>query len=350
MTVRIGFIGAGFMGQLAHLHSFLRVPGCEVVALAEAKPQLRQQVADQHQISRRYASHEALLADDQVDAVICSQPFHRNYELGLQVLKAGKHLLTEKPMAGRLDDATALVELAAVRGLIYVVGFMKRYDPGVLLARQQLQQWSESGEMGSISLADATCFLGDWLQNPGQPIRTDEPLPGPGLTPRYPDHVADADRSHYDHFLNIYSHTINLLHFLLPDEPITCVTAHRRGSAYVVVLRSGELLISLRGAPSKSHQWEEGATIHFERGRLELRTPTPLNRQKVAEVMVAHSTEHAWTEQRLYPPVEWAFYRQARAFVEAIAGGPPPAASGRDCLADVALMEEIFLKLNEQAS
>jgi predicted dehydrogenase len=332
---------------LAHLHSFLRVPNCEVAALAEAKPLLRQKVADHHHIPRRYASHEELLADARVDAVVCSQPFHRNYELGMQVLKAGKHLFTEKPMAGRLDDATALVELARQRGLIYAVGFMKRYDPGVLLAQESLQQWRGSGELGAMTSADVTCFLGDWLQNPGEPIRTDEPDLGHPLTPRYPDHLADTDRPHYDHFLNIYSHTVNLLHFLLPQQPISCLSAHRSGRSYLVALGSGDLLISLRGAPSRSHQWEESACFHFERGRLELHNPTPLNRQKVGELVVVRHAGKAWSQQRLFPPVEWAFYRQAKASVEAVAGGPPPAASGQACLADVALMEQIFLRLRE---
>lgn len=342
MTVRIGFIGVGFMGQLAHLHSFTRVAGCEVAALAEAKPILRRKVAEHHRITVTYPSHEDLLADPSIDAVVCSQPYHRNVTLGRAVLEAGKHLFTEKPMAARLDDAQGLVDLAERNGLVYAVGFMKRYDPGVVLARDRLALLRRSGRMGAMVMADATCFLGDWLHNPGQPIRTDEPVINDGVEPRAPDFVPPEDRPAYDHFLNIYSHTVNLLHFLLPDAPLACLSAHREGRSYVAVLGAGDVLITLRGAPSRSHQWEEMVSVHFERGRLEVHNPTPLNRQRTAEVLIVQETDNVWARERLIPPIEWAFYRQAQAFVEAVAGGPPPAANGRACLADVELLERIF--------
>jgi len=141
MTVRIGFVGTGFMGQLAHLHSFSQVHDCEIVAVAEARPKLGKQVAERYGISTVYGSHEDLLKDDTVDALVCSQPYHRNYYLGRAVLGAGRSLFTEKPMAATVADARELVAIAEQNHLVYAVGFMKRYDAGIQLARSVISDF-----------------------------------------------------------------------------------------------------------------------------------------------------------------------------------------------------------------
>ncbi|MCC5828529.1 MAG: Gfo/Idh/MocA family oxidoreductase [Phycisphaeraceae bacterium] len=343
--VRLGFIGAGFMGQLAHLHSYRQLDGCQIVALAEAKPELGRKVAARFDIKRLYGSHRQLLEDDGVDAVIVSQPYHHNVELGRQVLESGRHLFTEKPMAARLEDAQLLVDLARSRNLRYACGFMKRYDPGVRLARRKLDELREGGGLGRLRMIDAACFLGDWLENPGQPIRSDEPAAAEPITPRYPAFLPESRRDLYDHFLNIYSHTINLLRFLLPGHDLKCVSAHHQDRGFLVVLRAGDVLVSLRGVPSAAPKWQEWATFQFEKGRVHLDLPTPLNRQKVADVTVLQPDGDGWIEQRMVAPVRWAFLEQARAFIEAIEAGRGPAAEGQACLPDVALMESIFQKL-----
>lgn len=345
MIVRFGFLGTGFMGQLAHLESFHRVPGCDVVAVAEMRPELGRKVASRYGIPSVYRSHAELLADDSVDAVVASQPFHRNYDLGRRVLRAGKHLFTEKPMAGTLDDARELVTLARENALVYAVGFMKRHDPGVQLAQRIVAEFNETGELGDLKMVDTTCFLGDWLQNPGRPITTGEAPPSDDLQPRYPKFLDPGLSAVYDHFLNIYSHNVNLLHFLLPGRQIRCESAHRVGQSFLVALRAKDVLISLRGAPSRSDRWEEQTSLHFENGRVEIQSAAPMNRQKVADVGIWRESRGAWTAERLFAPVEWAFYRQAAMFAQAVGRRTALSTSGENCLADVALMEEIFRKL-----
>src|SRR5260221_13620169 len=120
----IGFLGTGFMGQLAHLYNYADNPDCRVVALAEIRPKLAQAVAERYNVQKVYADHRALLADPEVEAVVCSQPFHNNYPLGQQVLAAGKALITEKTMVNRLDDGEELVALARQHGRVFALGLM----------------------------------------------------------------------------------------------------------------------------------------------------------------------------------------------------------------------------------
>jgi predicted dehydrogenase len=350
MSVSIGFLGTGFMGQIAHLANYVQIPECKVVSLAEVRSKLGRKVASYYHIPTVCNSHEELLADDSIDAVIASQPYHRNYYLGRQVLESGKHLFTEKPMAANLKDAKELVSLAKAKKLKYAVGFMKRYDPGIQLSQKVLANFNKNNELGSLKMVDTTCFLGDWLQNCAQPIATDEPPPADNLQPRYPDDLDSALQKQYDHFLNIYSHNVNLLHFLLPDSKIICESGYCKNNSFLITLSAGNVLISLRGTPGISNKWEEHTSFYFEKGRVEIQSAAPMNRQKVADVTVWRESGGSWTQQNLFAPVQWAFYKQAEAFVRAIDKDADLPTSGDKCLADAALMEDIFKKLKQETN
>src|SRR5258707_13521162 len=145
---RIGFLGTGFMGQLAHLANYADNPDCQVVALAEVRPRLAEAVAAKYGVPKMYAAHRDLVADPEVQAVVCSQPFRNNYPLGKQVLQAGRSLITEKPMVTRLDDGQEMGDLAPGKGVVNAGGFMKRSDPGWQLARLQMQELVYAGGLG----------------------------------------------------------------------------------------------------------------------------------------------------------------------------------------------------------
>ncbi|NUP99088.1 MAG: Gfo/Idh/MocA family oxidoreductase, partial [Armatimonadetes bacterium] len=151
--VRLGFVGAGMMGQLAHLANYATLPGVELVALAEGRTELAEAVAARYQVGAVFADHRAMLAEARLDAVVAICPFHLNYGLARAVLEAGLHLATEKPLCVGRPAAAELVELAAARGQVYQVSYMKRWDPGVELARRQVAAWRADGEAGELLLA-----------------------------------------------------------------------------------------------------------------------------------------------------------------------------------------------------
>src|SRR5690554_3936741 len=95
--VRIGFIGVGGMGQCAHLINYVDRLDCEVVALAELRPGLAKSVAARYGVPRIYPDHEALLAEEKVDALVASQPYRRHGVLLPDLFTAGVPVLTEKP-------------------------------------------------------------------------------------------------------------------------------------------------------------------------------------------------------------------------------------------------------------
>ncbi len=342
---RIGFIGVGMMGQIAHLANYTRLRDageCEVAGVTDLKPSLAQAVGKHYNVPV-YQSNEALLDDPSVDAVVCIQQWPNNYRLVKQILQAGKSVLTEKPMVGRLDEAEELAALAKEKGVLYAVGFMKRYDTGVGLAKKLLTEFRGNEELGQLISVDALCDGGDWIQNAGSPIRVDDPTRLPPLQPTYPAGCeTPAQRSAYDYLVNIFAHNINLCHYLLDSEMQVYAAQFRGHSAMQALLRTRDVLITVRGANSPSQEWREYTTFTFSKGQVVIKTPVPLNRQQSASVLVTSEGKHGFTTTAYHAPVDWAFYREARGFVHALAGEEPLLAPAETCLWDVRVMQNII--------
>lgn len=340
------FVGTGGMGQQAHLANYaqLRDAGtCEIAGVVDLQRDLAEAVAARYQVPRVYDDVDTALADARVTGVVCIQQWANNYPLVKRILQAGKSVITEKPMVGRLDEAEELVSLAAERGVLYAVGFMKRYDPGVQLAKRLVDQALASGELGPLRSVDALCNGGDWRQNVGAPIRMEQVMPLPPLIPTYPDACrTPRQREAYGYLLNIFSHNINLCHYLLGAELEPRSAAFQGSAAMLATAHCGETLVSIRGASSAAHEWRERTTLTFANGEIVIRSATPMNRQQVAEVAVLRKEGDTFRTTLHHAPIAWAFYRQAEGFVRALASDAPLLAPADRCVWDVRVMQRMI--------
>jgi predicted dehydrogenase len=184
--LRMGYVGCGFMAQKVHLPNFLSNPECEVVALAELRPQLGRKVQSRLGIPRLYASHEELAADPDVKAVGVSAGLSVQGDIARDLLLAGKHVFMEKPMAVSIAQAQEIVEAARSSGRVLMVGYMKRYDAGSELAKELIERVRRTGELGKPLYMRAHNFCGDWICGLDTPMdSTEEPVP-PASPPRIP--------------------------------------------------------------------------------------------------------------------------------------------------------------------
>jgi predicted dehydrogenase len=135
--VRFGYVGCGFVAQNIHIPNFKSLPECDFQAIAEARPELGQQVADYYGIPRVYASHEDIAADPDIEAVGVSGPYALQGAIAEDLLRAGKHVFMEKPMAVSVARAQGIVDAEKASGKRLMVGYMKRYDSGNILLKQQ---------------------------------------------------------------------------------------------------------------------------------------------------------------------------------------------------------------------
>lgn len=102
---------------------------------------------------RPYGALQAALEGGEVDAVALLVPHHLHERLALEVLRAGRHLLLEKPMATAPDACARILAAADAAGVVFMVGENAQYWPGVLRAKQLL----EEGAIGALITARAWC-------------------------------------------------------------------------------------------------------------------------------------------------------------------------------------------------
>ena len=139
MTVRMGYVGCGFLAQKVHIPNLQALPQFELVAVAEVRPELARRVQRRHGIPRLFRDHRELAGDAEIEAVAVSGHYCGQGEIAIDLLRAGKDVFLEKPMAVSLAQADRILEAERESGRRLMVGYMKRYDPGNLLVKALLE-------------------------------------------------------------------------------------------------------------------------------------------------------------------------------------------------------------------
>jgi UDP-N-acetylglucosamine 3-dehydrogenase len=143
--LRVGIVGLGAFGE-SHIRAYTALPHVEIAAVASRSPARAAEIAARYGIPAWHGSHGDLIADDSIDAVSITTAEAEHREPAVMALRAGKHVLVEKPLASTLDDAAAIV--AAARGAtgILMPGHILRFDPKYAGARAAAVR----GDLGRI--------------------------------------------------------------------------------------------------------------------------------------------------------------------------------------------------------
>lgn len=342
--IRIGIIGCGFIGQVAHLPHYISNNDCEVVALAELREELGKKLCKRWDIPKFYNNHHDLLDDPDVDAVVIVVRRHHTATIALDAIKAKKHLLTEKPMAQTLEQAKLLAEEAKKNNLIYSVGFMRRYDPTVNWVKNKLFNVLNSGQLGKI--LSFRCFLsagGDYC-NIGGEIKTQEPRPTHQILPIAPSFLPDNLHRQFEHFVNVCGHDINLIRYLFSDLQIKPkYFEHKIGRGAIVILDMGEFSGTLEWSDTlQPKKWDEGIEIRFEKGYLKLDlVPAFLRNCPSNACLYVDNGEEGYFES---PRSDWtwAFQNEDNEFIKCLGNHKSTRSVAEDCVKDMELIEQIW--------
>jgi NDP-hexose-3-ketoreductase len=154
-TVRIGVLGCASIALRRTIPAILSYPRTTLAAVASRDPEKAKQVAERFGCDA--TTYEELLRRDDVDAVYVPVPPALHLPWGLEVLRAGKHLLLEKPAATSADEARQLVDEAGARGLVLRENFTFLHHGQHRTVRDLLA----AGRLGTVrTLSAAFCFPG----------------------------------------------------------------------------------------------------------------------------------------------------------------------------------------------
>lgn len=127
MGLRVGLVGTGLAGPLFSGALATQPGGAELVAVAARREESARAYAAKHDIPRIFADWQTLVADPEIDVVCIATPTGTHREIAVAAARAGKHVLTEKPIATTLADADAMIEACAAAGVQLGVIFMYRF-------------------------------------------------------------------------------------------------------------------------------------------------------------------------------------------------------------------------------
>ncbi len=346
--VRLGYIGCGFMAQNVHLPNFATLDDCRLVALAETRPRLGAQVAARYGIPTVYGDHRDLAADSTVEAVAVSADFAGQGEIAADLLRAGKHVFMEKPMAVSVAQAARILAAARAGGARLMVAYMKRYDPGNVLVRDTIRRWREGGEMGRLLYARNHGFCGNWTADldTSRMLTTDEPYPPSSATDVLPAWLP-ADRvKGYVGYLQQYTHNVNLLRYLLDagdDVGVRTVDLDADGLTGLVTLDLAGTRGIIESGSTTFHAWDEHTQVYFERGWIHAWAPPFFVKPAQSRVEIYEGGKHhSYTYPIVEPQTAWPYREEAASFVRALRTGEPFRSSGEDTATDVRLFEDIY--------
>jgi predicted dehydrogenase len=163
-----GVIGAGGIADRRTLPAMMLAKNASLAAVMEVEAGFAEKLRAKYNAAKAYTDAEALLSDPAVEAVYIASPVGAHYKQALAAIKAGKHILMEKPIAMKIEEGKELVKLCAEKNLQFSAGFMMGFHP----CHAKLREIAASGGFGDIvsMRAQLTCWYpeipGAWRQDP----------------------------------------------------------------------------------------------------------------------------------------------------------------------------------------
>jgi predicted dehydrogenase len=262
MTVGAAVVGSGF-GCLTHVGA-LRAAGFEVHALVGRNPEKTAARAERFEIEHACTSLADALAISGVDAVTIATPPNTHAPLVLEAIRAGKHVLCEKPFARDAAEAQTLLDAAKRAGIVHMLGTEFRFAPGQALLTRTIR----GGAIGEPRLATFVLHI-PLLADPDADVPTwwSDAEQGGGWLGAHASHAIDQVQTTLGEFASVSASLPNvgghawtaedayLVHFRLRDG---CV-----GVLESVASDRGPMLFVTRVAGTLGTAWAEGDRVRI---------------------------------------------------------------------------------------
>lgn len=143
-AIGVAVIGFGLAGRVFHAPFVSAVPGLKLEAIVQRRGD---EAAQAYPKARILRSVEEALSDSAISLIVVATPNETHYDLAKQALKAGKHVVIDKPFAGTSEEARELIDLAREKKLVLAPFHNRRWDGDFLTVRKVLA----SGELGRVA-------------------------------------------------------------------------------------------------------------------------------------------------------------------------------------------------------
>ncbi len=298
--LRVGILGCGRIGQV-HARSLMRIPSAKLVAVSDAFAEAAQSLAVQTGAESR--DTDAIIAANDVDAIIICTPTDTHYELIQAGAKAGKAIFCEKPVdmsATRIRDCMDVVEANATP---FLTAFNRRFDPNFAMVQSRIA----AGEIGAVEIVT---------------ILSRDPNPPP----------INYIQSSGGIFRDMMIHDFDMARFLLGEDPVQVFAVGSSlvdpeignvgdvDTAAVTLTTANGKICQISNSRRASYGYDQRVEVHGAKGML--RAENVL--ENTVEIANAAGFNRATTRHFFLERYEAAYHAEMVHFVEAVNTGVAP--------------------------
>jgi len=357
--LRVGVIGCGTVAQIMHLPYLRSLPDLyQIAAIADLSPGLLQYIGEQYGVpeNRRFTHFHDLLATD-VDAVLVLSGGSHAPQV-IAAAQAGKHILVEKPLCFTLREADEIIAAVNKANVKLMVAYMKRYDPGYLVAQKLVRSMTgiryvqintlHPSEEQYWNISGVTRF-NDVPQSVIQPLIADQEK----LLDEAVGSISETLRFIYvDSILGSMVHDINALRGLI-GEPEKVI--------YTEIWPDGEKLpstttiIRFPGDIRAVYTWTFLADLrdYFEEialmspaNRLRIQFPSPFLKHFPTPIVFQGMENGAAFRKEFQASYDEAFREELKAFHDCVVNNRQPVTDAADGKNDVAILQQVVAALH----
>jgi predicted dehydrogenase len=320
--LRVGVLGAGPISQAAHFEAVTKARNAELHAICDVAEDLVAQMSAVHHPTRAFTDYEAMLADPDLQAVVVATADHFHVAAALQAIRAGRHVLVEKPLGATAAECLPLRDEVHASGLVLQVGTMRRFDPGIAFAQEFIRD-----RMGEVIAMRAW-----YCDSAYRYAMTDtlQPVIRSSADARRPVGDPKADRRRYL-LIGHGSHLVDTARFLVSREIVTVQArlAERGGaSCWFAGVEFGDGSIGhLDLTVAVRMDWHEGFHVYGERGSVVAKSFQPWYR-RATEVECFSGDDRQYHRPLGEDADFWR--RQVEGFADSVLGGAPQVGAGVD--------------------
>lgn len=159
--LRYGLIGAGVFGSI-HMTNLAVMERCEVKAICDKHIESAEKLAEKYGVADVYSDYKELLKRDDIDAVAVVTSDKSHKDIAVDALRAGKHVLCEKPMSLFVDECCDMIKTADETGKVLMVGQICRFAPAFVKAKELV----DDGVIGELFYVESE-YAHDYSKIPG---------------------------------------------------------------------------------------------------------------------------------------------------------------------------------------
>lgn len=151
-VIKVGVIGAGRIGKIHAGNLATRIPGAEVVAIADPNVDAAKELAENLHVSAYYDDYRKIIEDKSIEAVLICSSTDTHARFMTEAAEAGKHIFCEKPVDHSLEKIDAALAAVKKAGVKCQIGFNRRFDPNFKKVRQMVNE----GKVGEVHILRIT--------------------------------------------------------------------------------------------------------------------------------------------------------------------------------------------------